>query len=151
METVIKTCVILAPQLTSCSHGVCNNSTGICNCNKGWSGVGDYIYYSENMDCDLNDDAINKLNIITLVFGCIVVCSFLNYFSRLELTYSMEENLGILYQPRIMYRILFLINSICICIVSVLKLIDPVFYRIGFEIAVTIAQAIAGTLYTYFK
>jgi hypothetical protein len=68
-------CSILPPQTIACSNqGSCIQLTGKCQCDIGYSSLGDWsAAHEEGIDCDMDINVLKDLGILNIILGIEII------------------------------------------------------------------------------
>lgn len=124
-------CPAFYPQQVCSGHGFCQNITGLCVCDDGWSSIGDYSTRA-GQSCSINITAIKALWIIEEIasIGLLIVTS--KYLFKY---YSMKSDIGKksfnIKDPLVVFPLCFWLESIMGIILGIIKASDPEYFAIA--------------------
>ncbi len=117
--------------LPACSyHGTCEEVTGNCKCDDGWTGIGDFST-DGGVHCSINIIAIKVLWILVLVSFPLLLYSSVKLFLIKFQTRKMKSFFGLVTDPSITIAICFILSSLFACILSILKIVDQETYSLA--------------------
>lgn len=149
-------CSLLATRsISECSgHGVlCLKPEGVCQCDLGWSGTGDF-WIQKGIYCDVNTSVITVMCIISIIVTSVSALLSLRYFAvrcieRKKFCSKVES--------KFLFPVMFLLYKLCIIFWAIVKISNgrnqP---NIGSDLCLTISTSIlsfflfAGFVFFYF-
>ena len=125
------------PVLKSCSgHGTYKD--GLCHCDSGWTGLGDYNPV-DGLDCGINTESIIGLSWTSLVLGGLAQVVFVYYLIKLVFSSTKIESS----RTRMKFMIFYSVQTLTCNIYDILAIIDHKIYTIGGNVWTTICVSIA--------
>lgn len=148
----IKQCQEFEPLEICSGHGVCNTTTGLCECDENWTSLGDFVPW-KGLACSVHVHVVRGLWVLSLIASMALFSICYKFFnSRFKIAEDLSKRISkdnmtsnehshfssVLdmakkksNDPSFIFPFLFLVSSTSNFILSVLKIIDPEKFAIG--------------------